>query len=236
MVVSHDTPMWRTIDQRTCRPRRRPTPAPTIDDASTSVVLTGRAHERRGHARPRPSCPARPARRAGRMRTMRRPSVRTIDQPAEGRAEGERRRGRERDPQRHRRRRPGGRTATSTATIAPIDFWASLAPWPNASAPAETHSPAPTAGSTRRVARRRRPSGQAVGDGAEHQAEGDREEQGEDRAEHTRRPPVRHPAPVDGVGPAGRQRRAGQPADEGLAGAGRDAPPPAERRTTPPRR
>ena len=41
IVVSQATPISPTIPQPTCRQRRRPTPIPTIDVATTWVVLTG---------------------------------------------------------------------------------------------------------------------------------------------------------------------------------------------------
>ena len=108
MVVSHEMPMWRTIDQRTWRPRRRPTPAPTIDEASTSVVLTGaptsdEATHDRGRAALRDQA-------VDRSDPHDAPAEGAHDRPpAERRAERERRRRREGDPHRDGEGRPGGR-------------------------------------------------------------------------------------------------------------------------------
>jgi hypothetical protein len=41
IVVTHATPISRTIPQLTWRQRRRPIPIPTIEDETTCVVLTG---------------------------------------------------------------------------------------------------------------------------------------------------------------------------------------------------
>ena len=41
MVISHARPMLRTTAQCTWCQRRRPTPIPTTDDATTCVVETG---------------------------------------------------------------------------------------------------------------------------------------------------------------------------------------------------
>src|SRR5215217_2441966 len=50
-VISHARPMLRTTDQCTWCQRRRPTPIPTTDDATTCVVETGApaARTRRSH-------------------------------------------------------------------------------------------------------------------------------------------------------------------------------------------
>ena len=41
IVISHASPMSRTMPQPTCRQRRRPLPMPTMDDATTWLVLIG---------------------------------------------------------------------------------------------------------------------------------------------------------------------------------------------------
>ncbi len=226
IVVSQAIPISPTIPQPTCRQRRRPTPIPTIDDRDDLGRADRRADDRgreddAGAARLADQPVQAPEREDP-------PADRPDDRPAaEGGPEGQRQRAADDDPS-GAERLVAWPLATSSAAMIPTAFWASFEPWLKASHAEATHWTPRTGPRNRTVARP-----------IARRARRSRTRATTNPRQVARRSPTRTPktppswpswtgSPVDRVETGVEQRRADQAADQGVARARRDPPPPGE--------
>ena len=218
--------MARTTRQRTWRQRRRPPPTPTTEEATTWVVLTGA---------PITDAPSRTAvdpvwlasASIGRIRMMRRPSVRTIGQPpiavpavsaaphASSTHVGD-------------ARCWSSPPATSNNATTPTAFCASFAPWVSARPSDMTHWPARTGPRTRRVLRRAARRSAAVDDEPGHEAQHRRDRQHRRDAEHADGLDAVEAAPVHRARASLGERGTDETAEQRVSRARRQAPPPGD--------